>query len=77
MFNFTAKGLFLLLPGLLLTGYGFLKFTVFGYYPSEAVLTFATLIAGIALMWGADRFGRVKNVDKERVNEVTRMEETS
>lgn len=58
MSNFTTRGLLLLIPGIVLTGYGFVKAVIIGYYPSEAVPTFLAVGVGIALMWAADRFGR-------------------
>lgn len=58
MLNMTARGLALLIPGIILTGYGFIKAAIIGYYPSEAVPTFLALGAGAALLWASNRFGR-------------------
>lgn len=56
MFGFSNKGLALLIPGLILTGYAVIKLYIVGYYPSETVPTIIIFAVGIALIWAARKF---------------------
>lgn len=66
MFNFSIKGLIAVVIGLILTVGGIFKASVIGYYPSETIPMFGAILVGVALLWYANRFGRVDTGDGDK-----------
>ncbi|MDN5851441.1 MAG: hypothetical protein L0K86_01095 [Actinomycetia bacterium] len=61
MSNFTTRGKVLLGIGAILAIVAFVKFSIIGYYPDEALPYGIIAVVGLGLVWAGNRFGRTSS----------------
>lgn len=61
----SAVGWLLIVLGAIGTAAFFIKMTIIGYYPNEAVGFFVLVAVSLAAMWVGDRFRRQAKIDAE------------